>query len=202
MNTLHWLGEFFTKYFLSLLSLTVLQHHQENIILFPCLCLNQVMSHHTSYLYIKMFCQYHFPITFNHASRVLFHFSLLLDHFMSYWIISLQPIMLLTNSVFPFPLLFFLPHTYSAIFSAIHTHTNIAHPDHTRKIELIRYLVSGYVNGKVLDTLSEHANALASSAVASLEDEADQLSHFPFLSALHDHVFTVPKHHGWYRRTL
>ncbi|MEQ2193093.1 hypothetical protein XENOCAPTIV_023483, partial [Xenoophorus captivus] len=60
---------------------------------------------------------------------------------------------------------------------------------------LIRYLVSGYVNGKVLDTLSEHANALASSAVASLEDEADQLSHFPFLSSLNDPVFTVPKHH-------
>ncbi|MEQ2178134.1 hypothetical protein GOODEAATRI_010826, partial [Goodea atripinnis] len=55
---------------------------------------------------------------------------------------------------------------------------------------LIRYLVSGYVNGKVLDTLSEHANALASSAVASLEDEADQLSHFPFLSSLNDPVFT------------
>ncbi|XP_016527626.1 kinesin-like protein KIF1B isoform X25 [Poecilia formosa] len=71
----------------------------------------------------------------------------------------------------------------------------LSKPDHTRKIELIRYLVSGYVNGKVLDTLSEHANALASSAVASLEDEADQLSHFPFLSALHDPVFTVPKHH-------
>ncbi|XP_008411618.1 kinesin-like protein KIF1B isoform X21 [Poecilia reticulata] len=71
----------------------------------------------------------------------------------------------------------------------------LSKPDHTRKIELIRYLVSGYVNGKVLDTISEHANALASSAVASLEDEADQLSHFPFLSALHDPVFTVPKHH-------
>ncbi|KAM4737474.1 kinesin-like protein KIF1B isoform 19-T19 [Anableps anableps] len=71
----------------------------------------------------------------------------------------------------------------------------LSKPDHTRKIELIRYLVSGYVNGKVLDTLSEHANAFASSAVASLEDEADQLSHFPFLSALHDPVFTVPKHH-------
>lgn len=58
--------------------------------------------------------------------------------------------------------------------------------------------MSGYVNGKVLDTLSEHANALASSAVASLEDEADQLSHFPFLSVLDDHVFVVPRHHGWY----
>ncbi|XP_035992609.1 kinesin-like protein KIF1B isoform X28 [Fundulus heteroclitus] len=71
----------------------------------------------------------------------------------------------------------------------------LSKPDHTRKIELIHYLVSGYVNSRVLDTLSEHANALASSAVASLEDEADKLSHFPFLSALHDPVFTVPKHH-------
>ncbi|KAM6924748.1 kinesin-like protein KIF1B isoform 9-T9 [Xenentodon cancila] len=71
----------------------------------------------------------------------------------------------------------------------------LSKPDHTRKIELIRYLVSGYVHGKVLDTLSEHANALASSAVASLEDEADQLSHFPFLPAATDPVLTVPKHH-------
>ncbi|KAL3974102.1 activin receptor type-1 [Sarotherodon galilaeus] len=70
--------------------------------------------------------------------------------------------------------------------------------DHTRKIELICYLVSGYVNGKVLDTLSEHANFLASSALASLEDEADQLSHFPFLPVASDPVLTVPKHHGCY----
>ncbi|XP_077458878.1 kinesin-like protein KIF1B isoform X19 [Stigmatopora argus] len=71
----------------------------------------------------------------------------------------------------------------------------LSRPDHTRKIELLRYLMSSYVHGKVLDTLSEHANALASSAVASLEDEADQLSHFPFLSVLHDPVFVVPRHH-------
>ncbi|XP_069382363.1 kinesin-like protein KIF1B isoform X10 [Paralichthys olivaceus] len=71
----------------------------------------------------------------------------------------------------------------------------LSKPDHTRKIELIRYLMSGYVNGTVLDTLSEHANALASSAVASLEDEADQLSHFPFLSMLNDRVLVVPRHH-------
>lgn len=75
-------------------------------------------------------------------------------------------------------------------------------PDHTRKIELVRYLMSSYVNGKVLDTLSEHANALASSAVASLEDEADQLSHFLFLPLPGDLVLTVPRHHGWYRRTF
>uniref|UniRef100_A0AAQ4RZB8 plus-end-directed kinesin ATPase n=1 Tax=Gasterosteus aculeatus aculeatus TaxID=481459 RepID=A0AAQ4RZB8_GASAC len=71
----------------------------------------------------------------------------------------------------------------------------LSKPDHTRKIELVRYLMSGYVNGKVLDTLSEHANALASSAVASLEDEADQLSHFIFLPVPNDPVLIVPKHH-------
>lgn len=76
----------------------------------------------------------------------------------------------------------------------------IANPDHTRKIELIRYLMSGYVNGKVLDTLSEHANALASTAVASMEDEANQLSHFPFLPVHIDPVLIVPRHHGWYSR--
>lgn len=70
--------------------------------------------------------------------------------------------------------------------------------DHARKIELIRYLMSGYVHGQVLDTLSEHANALASTAVASLENGADQLSHFPFLPVPNDPVLTVPKHHGWY----
>ncbi|XP_076596831.1 kinesin-like protein KIF1B isoform X3 [Chaetodon auriga] len=71
----------------------------------------------------------------------------------------------------------------------------LSKPDHTRKIELVRYLMSSYVNGKVLDTLSEHANALASSAVASLEDEADQLSHFPFLPVSNDTVLIVPRHH-------
>ncbi|XP_061759890.1 kinesin-like protein KIF1B isoform X23 [Nerophis ophidion] len=71
----------------------------------------------------------------------------------------------------------------------------LSKPDHTRKIELVRYLMSGYMNGKMLDTLSEHANALASSAVASLDDEADQLSHFPFLPVPDDPVFIVPRHH-------
>lgn len=72
--------------------------------------------------------------------------------------------------------------------------------DHARKIELIRYLMSGYVHGQVLDTLSEHANALASTAVATLEDGADQLSHFPFLPVPNGPALTVPKHHGWYNR--
>ncbi|MGH0156820.1 UNVERIFIED_CONTAM: hypothetical protein FKN15_032614 [Acipenser sinensis] len=72
----------------------------------------------------------------------------------------------------------------------------LSKPDHTRKIELIRYLVSGYVSGQMLDTVSEHANALASSAVASFEDRADQLSKFPFLPVMHCLVLTVPKHDG------
>ncbi|XP_056279513.1 kinesin-like protein KIF1B isoform X5 [Pseudoliparis swirei] len=71
----------------------------------------------------------------------------------------------------------------------------LSKPDHTRKIELVRYLMTGYVNCKVLDTLSEHANALASTAVASLEDEADQLSHFIFLPVPNDPVLIVPRHH-------
>ncbi|KAJ4933940.1 hypothetical protein JOQ06_006748 [Pogonophryne albipinna] len=71
----------------------------------------------------------------------------------------------------------------------------LSRPDHARKIELVRYLMSGYMNGKVLDQLSEHANALASSAVASLEDEADQLSHFIFLPVPNDPVLIVPRHH-------
>nr|XP_029520411.1 kinesin-like protein KIF1B isoform X1 [Oncorhynchus nerka] len=71
----------------------------------------------------------------------------------------------------------------------------LSKPDHARKIELIRYLMTGSVPGQVLDTLSEHANALASTAVASLEDGADQLSHFPFLPMPTSPVLTVPRHH-------
>lgn len=60
--------------------------------------------------------------------------------------------------------------------------------------------MSGYVHGQVLDTLSEHANALASTAVATLEDGADQLAHFPFLPVPNSPVLKMAKHHGWYRR--
>ncbi|TRZ03734.1 hypothetical protein DNTS_009734, partial [Danionella cerebrum] len=70
----------------------------------------------------------------------------------------------------------------------------LSKPDHARKIELIRYLMSGYVHGPVLDTLSEHANALASTAVASLEEGADELCHFPFLPIPNCPVYRVPKH--------
>lgn len=95
--------------------------------------------------------------------------------------------------------------TYNSIFVffiSIHiltTLTWVVRPDHARKIELIRYLMSGYVHGQVLDTLSEHANALASTAVASLEEGVDELSHFPFLPIPNSPVLRVPKHDGWYR---
>ncbi|KAL4593372.1 kinesin-like protein KIF1C-like, partial [Arapaima gigas] len=55
--------------------------------------------------------------------------------------------------------------------------------------------MSGYVHGQVLDALSEHANALASTAMASLEDGADQLSRFPFLPVPTSPAQTVPQHH-------
>lgn len=90
---------------------------------------------------------------------------------------------------------------FHSLFTLLQNH-KLVYTDHTRKIELVRYLMSSYVHGKVLDTLSEHANALASSAMASLEDEADQLSHFPFLPMPCDLVLTVPRHHGWYRKHL
>lgn len=165
--------------------LTVLQLLQENTIPFPCLCLNQVWKLKTFKLYIICHCHFTFALcsflacyqSMNHMSLHSFHFVLSLD---------LPPHFLFT-------------HIPSKL---CHRSLHVAHSDHTRKIELIRYLVSGYVNGKVLDTLSEHANALASTAVASLEDEADQLSHFPFLLALNDPVLTVPRHHGWYKWCL
>nr|KAF6505704.1 kinesin family member 1B [Rousettus aegyptiacus] len=56
----------------------------------------------------------------------------------------------------------------------------LSKPDHERKIELIRFLVSGYVNVHVLDTFSEHASVLASSAVATFQDGADPLPPFLF----------------------
>lgn len=98
----------------------------------------------------------------------------------------------------PSPTFPFFSHVPSNLSQPFVQHHTLKTPDHTRKIELVRYLMSGYVNGKVLDTLSEHANALASSAVASLEDEADQLSHFIFLPVPNDPVLIVPRHHGWY----
>lgn len=68
--------------------------------------------------------------------------------------------------------------------------------DHERKIELIRYLMSGYVNVHVLNTLSEHANVLASSAVAAFQDGADQLPHFLFLPVPSCQSERAPKRDG------
>ncbi|XP_074781148.1 kinesin-like protein KIF1B isoform X2 [Athene noctua] len=69
----------------------------------------------------------------------------------------------------------------------------LSKPDHERKIELIRYLMSGYVNVHVLNTLSEHANVLASSAVAAFQDGADQLPPFLFLPVPSCQSERVPK---------
>lgn len=68
--------------------------------------------------------------------------------------------------------------------------------DHERKIELIRYLMSGYVNVHVLNTLSEHANVLASSAVAAFQDGADQLPPFLFLPVPNCQSERAPKRDG------
>ncbi|MBZ3873873.1 Kinesin-like protein KIF1B [Sciurus carolinensis] len=57
----------------------------------------------------------------------------------------------------------------------------LSRPDHERKIELVRFLMSGYVNVHVLDTFSEHASVLASSAVATFQNEADPVPPFLFL---------------------
>lgn len=60
--------------------------------------------------------------------------------------------------------------------------------------------MSGYVHGQVLDTLSEHANALASTAVASLEDGADDISQFLFMPNPNGPALPMPRldGHGWY----
>ncbi|XP_011852031.1 PREDICTED: kinesin-like protein KIF1B [Mandrillus leucophaeus] len=69
----------------------------------------------------------------------------------------------------------------------------LSKPDHERKIELIRFLVSGYVNVHVLDTFSEHASVLASSAIATFQDEADPLPPFLFLPVPSCQSERVPK---------
>lgn len=73
---------------------------------------------------------------------------------------------------------------------------SIPSADHERKIELIRYLMSGYVNVHVLNTLSEHANVLASSAVAAFQDGADQLPPFLFLPVPSCQSERAPKRDG------
>ncbi|EPQ12206.1 Kinesin-like protein KIF1B [Myotis brandtii] len=69
----------------------------------------------------------------------------------------------------------------------------LSKPDHERKIELIRFLVSGYVNVHALDTFSEHASVLASSAAATFQDGADPPPPFLFLPVPSCQSERVPK---------
>ncbi|TKC51009.1 hypothetical protein EI555_003153, partial [Monodon monoceros] len=69
----------------------------------------------------------------------------------------------------------------------------LSKPDHERKIELIRFLISDYVNVHVLDTFSEHASVLASSAIATFQDEADPMPPFLFLPVPSRQTERVPK---------
>uniref|UniRef100_A0A8D0WMY2 plus-end-directed kinesin ATPase n=1 Tax=Sus scrofa TaxID=9823 RepID=A0A8D0WMY2_PIG len=69
----------------------------------------------------------------------------------------------------------------------------LSKPDHERKIELIRFLVSDYVNVRVLDTFSEHATVLASSAIATFQDGADPSPPFLFLPVPSCQMERVPK---------
>ncbi|XP_069466076.1 kinesin-like protein KIF1B isoform X4 [Ambystoma mexicanum] len=69
----------------------------------------------------------------------------------------------------------------------------LSKPDHARKIDLVRHLMSGYVNGQVLDVFSEHANILVSSAITNFQDGADQLPHFLFLPIPSYEVERAPK---------
>ncbi|XP_036111455.1 kinesin-like protein KIF1B isoform X11 [Molossus molossus] len=69
----------------------------------------------------------------------------------------------------------------------------LSKPGHERKVELIRFLVSGYVNVHVLDTFSEHASVLASSAAATFQDGADPVPPFLFLPIPSCQSERVPK---------
>ncbi|XP_064350139.1 kinesin-like protein KIF1B isoform X6 [Camelus dromedarius] len=69
----------------------------------------------------------------------------------------------------------------------------LSKPDHERKIELIRFLVSDYVNVHVLDTFSEHASVFASSAIATFQDGADPLPPFLLLPIPSCQSERVPK---------
>lgn len=73
---------------------------------------------------------------------------------------------------------------------------SIPFSDHERKIQLIRYLMSGYVNTHVLNTLSEHAHVLTYSAMAAFQDGADQLPPFLFLPIPSCQSERAPKRDG------
>lgn len=60
----------------------------------------------------------------------------------------------------------------------------------------MRFLMAGYVNVHVLDAFSEHANVLASSAVATFQNEADSLPPFLFPPVPSFQQERVPRHHG------
>lgn len=68
--------------------------------------------------------------------------------------------------------------------------------DHERKIELVRFLIADYVNVHVLDAFSEHANALASSAVATFQAGADPGPSFLSLPVPGCQSERAPKRHG------
>jgi hypothetical protein len=95
----------------------------------------------------------------------------------------------------------FLP-TYQIPTPALHSFSSLylSHPhrpsEHERKIELIRFLMAGYVNVHVLDTFSEHASVLASSAVATFQNEAGSLPPFLFPPAPSFQNERVPKQYG------
>lgn len=56
--------------------------------------------------------------------------------------------------------------------------------------------MAGYVNVHVLDTFSEHASVLASSAVATFQNEAGSLPPFLFPPAPSFQNERVPKQYG------
>ena len=68
--------------------------------------------------------------------------------------------------------------------------------DHERKIELSRYLVSGFVNVRVLDTFSERASVLASSTAATFRDGTDPVPPLLFLPVPSCQSERVPKPDG------
>lgn len=107
---------------------------------------------------------------------------------------SFLPSLILGLPLFLLPVLVW-PHTSLPLPSSFFS-SCIAFPDHERKIELIRYLMSGYVNVHVLNTFSEHANVLASSAVAAFQDGADQLPPFLFLPVPSCQTERFPKRDG------
>ncbi|KAM8790097.1 kinesin-like protein KIF1B isoform 10-T10 [Rhynchonycteris naso] len=70
----------------------------------------------------------------------------------------------------------------------------LSKPEHERKIKLVRFLVSGYVNVRVLDTVSEHASVLTSSAAATFQDGAEPIPPSLSLPIPSCQSERVPKH--------